>query len=145
MTQHWIFIHLTHHCWIKVLIALKMSDPKLLNSTVYCNTIYLFILINTVPFYLSMTLGKKYHRSQKILSSTSVFNIDYINQHVRRISEGSCDNNILMCNNISQKKKFPVFFQRSNKCSRDEQNILLLTDPKIMHLCIHIHTNKNYY
>ncbi len=29
--------------------------------------------------------------STKILSSTTVFNIDSTNQHIRMISEGSCD------------------------------------------------------
>ncbi len=43
------FIHLTHPSWIKVLISLKkeekITDPKLLDSIVYCNTIIIIIII----------------------------------------------------------------------------------------------------
>ncbi len=43
-----------------------------------------------LTFYLSKNQRKKYHRFQKILSSTTVSTL-IINQHIRMISEGSCD------------------------------------------------------
>ncbi len=75
-----LFIHLTHPCWIKILISLKKEGKNVLTLNfwiVYCITKFLF-WINTVLFiFLSKNPEKKYDRSQKNLSSTNVSNIDY--------------------------------------------------------------------
>ncbi len=90
------FTHLKNLSWIKVLIYLKKKKkkwptPKLLNSIVYCNSKF-FFFINTVLFInpkifkqnISQVPPQKFEPAQR-------FPTLIINQHIRMISEGSCD------------------------------------------------------
>ncbi len=63
----------------------------------------------------------KYHGSQKILSSTTVSTL-IINQHIRMISEGSCD---------------------TEDCSNDAENTALITG--INYILKYIKTENIYF